>query len=79
MFWRCLNNIFSYCNGEPKFGEVGQCKDGWSNRFYLTCQLNPKTCHKRVSLIGSMRLALGAKPKQRRKDGTKGLETRELG
>jgi hypothetical protein len=43
--WRCLNDEFRYCDGEPDFGKKLYPFGG--STFYLhTCRSNPKVCGK---------------------------------
>lgn len=38
MGYRCVNDLFSYCSGEPEWGPGGSCK------------LDPKTCGKHQTI-----------------------------
>ena len=41
--WRCLNNVFGYCSGEPKFDMELHPFSG-SDYCIDTCKLKPEIC-----------------------------------
>ncbi len=52
MKWRCLNNIFGYCSGEPEFAEKPKVAPGVAGTVYAgTCKLDLKTCTKFIARI----------------------------
>ena len=44
--WRCLNDMFGYCSGEPEAIEGKEVKSGDLNIVANTCKLDPTTCGK---------------------------------
>ena len=43
--WRCVNEVFGYCTGEPEWKEESTMKDGWGH-LYGTCKNDHKSCIK---------------------------------
>ena len=74
MPYRCVNDIFNYCSGEPEFYQKQvetyvtpsqDYKEGIQKDVIPVCKLNPTTCGKHQTLaeqVGKDRLAL-LKPK----------------
>ena len=53
--WRCANDIFGYCSGEPKWSE--RCGERGVGLFLAggSCKLDPKTCGKFQTLTEQLR------------------------
>jgi len=49
--WRCLNDIWGYCSGEPEAKEREEIKSGDLSVTHNKCCLDPKTCGKFTSKI----------------------------
>ena len=65
MKWRCLNDIFGYCTGEPDFKQ----KPGsvhypvpWDGVTVTSCKLNTETCGKHQTLTENIAAMTAVKP-----------------
>ncbi len=52
--WRCLNDIFGYCSGEPEAEEGKEIRSGNITTMEKKCKLNPVTCGKHQILSGQV-------------------------
>jgi len=52
MKWKCLNDIFGYCAGEPDFKQKPTICLG--DVYGCSCKLGPKTCGKHQTLTESL-------------------------
>lgn len=48
--WRCVNNLWGYCSGEPKWGKSAKLIESSATYFGGSCKLNPETCGKYQTL-----------------------------
>ncbi len=51
MEYRCANDLFNYCSGEPKWGKSPDTLGAGGHLGGGSCKLNPQTCGKHRTIL----------------------------
>ena len=60
MKWRCVNDFWGYCKGEPDWKRKSQAKGGYGYQINGACMRSPENCTKYVTFERSLKNAMFA-------------------